>query len=165
MIIRIIKSVVALILSVLYYDNIGPLWIRPVLALYSFLLFLMVKIRGSASIDRAELSNNTFLIILVCVVLIEILNQTSFLIRRFNFETAAILKGIFFWIILTGGAITYFYMARDIQGRDVWVWHENIGFIVINLSLSWILPSYSFCPEYRFLFLRGNIKSRKNIAR
>lgn len=127
---------------------------------YSFLLMLFSHIFSLSRDGQKQIFKEYCLIIVVCLVAVEILNQITFLWSRMDRKRAIAIKCVAFWLIFTVGILAYIYLTSRLQKADSWNWHDGIISLVIYLVLSWVLPAYSLSPDIRFLFLYGRYKPK-----
>jgi hypothetical protein len=92
------------------------------------------------------------------LVLIEILNQTTFYWGKINYRKAVWLRAISFWFIFTIGIGIYIYLLLRLEKDVVFEWHVEFFRLLLYLIASLILAHYSLVPEFRFLILRGKYK-------
>jgi len=155
------KSIWLLFLAALYADNHGPLWLRPTLFFYSLVLFLVAHVTSVLCNAGELLSKERWVIIGVCLVLVEILNQITYWLAKRKPVGAVILRGILFWCIFTAGIGTYIYLTTTVDRTIPWSWNKGIGWVLFYLVLSWILPYYSLVPEFRFFWMHGQFEKSK----
>ncbi|MHC4744221.1 MAG: hypothetical protein ACYS8Z_20070, partial [Planctomycetota bacterium] len=83
------------------------------------------------------------------LILIEILNQTTYYMSRSRYRLACIVKAVFFWLIVTSGYIVYIALLKE---RPLSTKESSMDVLTI-LLFSFCLPLYSLSPEVRFLLL------------
>lgn len=140
--------------------DFGPLKLMIILSLYSLTLLLATRFLSVSRNGAYELSKQRWIIIGVCAILIEVLNQFTYWYAKFNRKIAIIAKGVFFWLVFTCGIGTYIYLLGALEQNATWQWHKQIGHILVYLVLAWVLPIYSLSPNIRFLLLWGRFKKK-----
>ncbi len=121
---------------------------------FSFAHFMSVRVNG-----YSELAKENFIILLVCVGLIELLNQITYWMGKKNVRKAIILKVICFWLIFSLGIACYIFLLSNIEPAETPLplkatWHKSLWYLV----WSFYLPIYSLRTDIRFLCLTGKFK-------
>jgi hypothetical protein len=145
---------------ILSYKGLGPRKVMYILFFYSFTLFMMIHLLSIYRNGAYKLSEKFWIIVVVCGACVEILNQITYYWAKKKHQMASIVKGIVFWLIFTIGCIMYVYLLSGLEVKQSWVWSEQIGYFIIYLCLSWMMPIYSFTPNVRFIFLYGKYKTK-----
>lgn len=141
-----------LIFTVLTGEVVFGPWLTIGLSLYSFTLFMIAKFMSvTGENGHIMLVKEFFFIMLVCLVLIEILNQVTYWFSKINFKLAVTLKCVIFWLIFTGGIGTYIYFTTTVNGRSGGISREDLVSLPFYLLFSWFLPRYSLYTDFRFL--------------
>ena len=140
--------------------DFGPLGLMMTLSLYTLVWLLLIHFISVSRNGAYELSKEKWIIIAICAVLVEILNQFTYWLAKVERKVAVLLKGIIFWCIFSIGCLVYIYLLNRIETTVAWVWYEDIEAIIIYLIFSWALPIYSLSPNIRFFFLSGKFRKQ-----
>ncbi len=135
-----------------------PIGLRIVLALYCFLLLATTEYLSITRNGFYNLIKEHYVILIICLALIEILNQTTFYLGKINHKKVVELRAILFWAIFTVGIGFYICLLLPLEKEIVFKWHVEILRLLLYLILSVGLAHYSLVPEFRFLILRGKYK-------
>jgi hypothetical protein len=104
------------------------------------------------------LSKERWVIVAVCALLVEVLNQVTYRLGKKKPGTAALIKCVTFWCIFTAGIISYIYLAHGLQAASRWRWSETAGHVLVYIAFSWVFPIYSVSTNVRFFFLHGKFR-------
>ena len=156
-----VLRLIRLIFTVLSGDLVLGPWLTIGLSLYSFTLFMVAKFMSVTDIDgHILLVKEFFFIVVVCLLLIEILNQVTYWLGKVKFKLAITLKCITFWLIFTGGIGTYIYFTTTVEGISAGFSREDLISLPFYLLFSWFLPRYSLYTDFRFLLVRGKFNKK-----
>jgi hypothetical protein len=153
-----IKQDLNVLKRVLSPTDFAPLGLMMTLSLYTLAWLLLIHFISVSRNGSYELSRERWIIIAICAVLVEILNQFTYWLAKVKRKLAVLLKGIIFWCIFSIGCLVYIYLLNRIEAASAWVWYEDIEAILIYLLFSWGLPTYSLSPNIRFFFLSGKFR-------
>lgn len=154
------KRSINLVWLILSPGDFGPVWLMGGLSLYTFTMLMVTNVMSAVRNGSELLSKEWWLIVATCAFLVEILNQITYILAKRNRDATVKLKCIFFWLIFTGGIGTYIYLLSGLDRNVTWVWHEEIGYILIYIAFSWVFPIYSVSPTIRFLLLSDRFTKR-----
>jgi hypothetical protein len=129
-----------------------------ILAAYCFILLTFTEYLSITRNGFYNLIKEHYLILIICLILIEILNQTTFYWGKVNYRKAVWLRAISFWFIFTIGIGIYIYFLLRLEKDVAFEWHVEFFRLLLYLIASLILAHYSLVPEFRFLILRGKYK-------
>lgn len=152
---NVFKIPLLVFLSVLYFDNRGSKFMRPILMIYSLSILTYTIHLSSIHNRNGNLFKEMWITIGLCTICIEILNQISYMISRKNYLLASKIKCMFFWLIFTFGSCMYITMLLNQSQESGSIAENKIPILALILFLGWTLPSYSLCPKIRFLILHG----------
>jgi hypothetical protein len=130
-----------------------------VLSSYFFVLLVATHI-VSLRYNAAEvLSKERWMIIVPCALLVEFVNQTTYILAKRKPSTARMFKCVAFSLVFTAGIVAYNYLVLNLPVAIMtWRWTEIVAHILIYVILCWSLPIYSVCTDVRFLFLYGKFR-------
>ena len=140
-----------------YKRNISLLWLKIVLFLYTFTAFALIKYLDV--IYHGGFSKSFISVIsLICLILIEPLNQFTFYYAKKNRKKAKLTKAVVFWLLFTIYCITDIYTRLQAEKTGEWIWAEQWYVIFPIFLFSAYMPWYSFCPDIRYLILVGKFQ-------
>lgn len=139
----------------------GPIGVRVMLSMYCFLLLVSTQYLSIARDGFYNLIKEYFVILIICLILVEILNQITFYLGEKNYKNVVVIRAILFWLIFTAGIGIYVYLLLGIKKNVAWSLHTELGHFLIYLITSLILPQYSLSTNIRFLFLRGKFGAKE----
>jgi hypothetical protein len=96
-----------------------------------------------------------WIIVIVCGLIVEIANQTTYYLARVNKPLAARIKALIFWTVFTAGMAVYVYLLLRVEAEPHIRWNQQLPHALVYLWLCRTLPPYSFSTDIRFLMLRG----------
>ena len=140
--------------------HFGPLPLMIVMSLYAFTMLMIADIVSAGHNGSEQLSKQWWIIVIICGLLVEVLNQITYLLAKTKNKVAIILKAVIFWCIFTGGVGVYIYLLGSLDKNLIWNWREEIIYIFIYIVLAWVFPMYSLSPDIRFLFVSGKFQKR-----
>ena len=153
------KILLAFLLKGLYGNN-RIVWLSPLLFIYGF-SFLIIRDIVAEMYRLGGSYSKWHIIPISCLLLFEVLNQITYRLAKQSREKAIMIKAVFFWFIFT------LYSVSDILIRlydgnksGTWIFSDKWPAILFLLLVSWLLPSYSFSPDWRFYVLHGKFESK-----
>ena len=155
-----LKLITALALRVLYGNN-RILWLSPLLFIYGFLLLLASDVVAS-TYRIGNIAWGWYLIPATFIVLFESLNQFTYWFAKRSRKQAIIIKAVCFWALLTFLCVSVTLIEFQ-QGTKDGVWHftDKWSAVLWYLCFAWLLPAYSFSPDFRFFVLYGEFSGMR----
>ena len=135
-----------------------PIAIRLVLASYCFLLLAITEYLNITRNGFYNFIKEHYIILIICLVLIEILNQITFYLSPKKHEVAVWLRAFLFWLIFSVSIAIYILFLLRLEKDIVFKWYVEVFRFLLYLILSLILAHYSLVPEFQFLILRGRYR-------
>lgn len=149
-------------LALLSPKGILPVWLMLVLSPYFFVLLVATHIVGLRHNAADLLSKESWEIIVPCALLVEFINQTTYILAKKKPRTASRFKCVAFCLVFTSGIVAYNYLVFSLPVTNMtWRWNEiteTVAHILVYVVLSWAFPIYSVCTDVRFLFLYGKFQ-------
>jgi hypothetical protein len=135
--------------TILYF-----LWI------YAAVLFFVSGFLSLTRSGHESVIKEIDIILIVTLILIELINQVSYRLSKRTAQKASIIKCVAFWIVLSCSSIIYWFYLLKLEQQYSISWHKILGVTFFLLLFTFYIPFYSLDTTYRFLFLKGNSKSR-----
>jgi len=143
--------------SVLLYPSMEQglsCWLGPILSGFVFVTLLLPRI---ARPDYELQTEIWWTLFIVAGLLLELLNQITYVLGKARKKFASRLKLAGFWIIYTGTWIAYMCLRYSGFAELSQSWSLG-AWAAVSVPLSIALPNYSFDPGYRFLLLHGRFE-------
>lgn len=153
-----LKTGLALLIRLLCGNN-RIVWLSPLLFLYAFALLVAQHIVDELYSDRTGF-NKWYLIPLGSFISIEILNQITYKMTKRYRDKAIRVKAVLFWLLFTITCISLIIIKMCSEKTGTWFFSNEIPTIILAFCISWILPAYSFCPDFRFYVLYGKFEKK-----
>ncbi len=142
--------------------GIIPVWLMLVLSPYFFVLLVATHIVSLRHNAAEVLSKESWVIIVSCALLVEFINQTTYILAKKKPRTASRFKCVAFCLVFTAGIVAYNYLVLSLPVTNMtWGYTEiteTVAHILIYVLLSWCFPIYSVCTDVRFLFMYGKFQ-------
>lgn len=139
--------------------GILPGWLMLVLSPYFFVLLMATYILSLRHNAVEALSKEKWGIIMICTLLIELINQTTYALAKKKPRTASTFKCVAFCLVFTGGIVAYNYFILSLPVTNMtWQWHEMVAQIFLSVLFSWCFPIYSVYTDVRFLVMYGKFQ-------
>ena len=139
--------------------GILPVWLMLALSPYFFVLLVATHILSLRHNAVEALSKEKWGIIMICTLLVELINQTTYALAKKKPRTASTFKCVAFCLVFTAGIVAYNYFILSLPATIMtWQWHEMVAQIFLSVLFSWCFPIYSVCTDVRFLLMYGKFQ-------
>jgi hypothetical protein len=83
--------------------DVGPIVVMLTLSLYTLSILILIHFMSITRDGNHELSKEKWIIIGICALSIEILNQITYWLAKINEKIAVVFKAVLFWCVFTAG--------------------------------------------------------------
>ena len=130
------------------------------LATYFFLSMTAVHFVSLSRDGANNLVKEKFAILLPWLLIVEVVNQTTYFLAKKKYRKAISVRASAFWGTYTLAIFLYIIKLMPLPTVSDVRWTYNILHLVLYAITGVLISHYSLVPEFRFFLLRGKLRRK-----